>query len=282
MNNIQSNGIIIIKFRGRFGNRLFMYFLAKLYSEQHNLNLTSKIDNIYFKIKSKKDFRVPKYKNKLKIYKITDNDYNKDTNSLPFYGKGIYVFDGYFQFENIFYLNKNKILNYIDYKIESKDIFTLHLRLGDYYSHKRHLIISIDYYIDCIKKYGKEYNKIYIICDKLRHKWEKEYMKKLINKIKLLDKIPIYKENSIQNDIKTIIDSKCIITSNSTFCFWATFFSGAEKIITFPHMGIDILPNRKIKKWGNNPIIFKYDKEDKYIFNKSFSNDIIDFFEKKK
>ena len=35
----------------------------------------------------------------------------------------------------------------------------------------------------------------------------------------------IYTENSIEDDIIRIMQSNYIVTSNSTFCFWATFFS---------------------------------------------------------
>jgi len=80
----------------------------------------------------------------------------------------IYIFDGYFQYEENFYLNKERILNMVVEKYKTEDYFSIHVRLGDYYlPNNRHLIINSDYYIDCIKKYGENYEKIYIICDKL-------------------------------------------------------------------------------------------------------------------
>ena len=277
-----NNGFIIIKFKGRYGNHLFMYFIAKVYAEKNNLKLISSIKNTYFKIKKNaidKNF-LNKNINKLKKYEITDKDYNNKTDSLPFYGKGIYIFNGYFQNENFFYFNKNNILNYVNYEVNKKNICVLHVRLDDYYyKNKRHLIINHNYYIDCIKKYCGGYDEIYIICDKLRHNWEKKYMNNLIEKIKLLNKTPIYNKQTIHEDIQYIIDSKCIVTSNSTFCFWASFFSNAEKIISFPYTGIDVLPNKKLRMWQNNPVIFKYNKDNKFIFNNDFSRNIIDYFE---
>jgi hypothetical protein len=277
-----NNGYVIIKFKGRYGNHLFMYFIARIYAEKNNLKLISGVKNTYFKIRKAiidKHF-LNKNINKFKKYEITDKDYNNNTNSLPFYGPGIYTFNGYFQNENFFYLNRNKILNYVNNEINKKNICVLHVRLDDYfYKNKRHLIINHNYYIDCIKKYCDEYDKIYIICDKLRHNWEKKHMNNIIEKIKLLNKIPIYNQQSIKDDIQQIINSKCIITSNSTFCFWASFFSKAEKIISFPYTGIDVLPNKKIRIWKNNPIIFKYNKDNKFIFNNDFSKNIINYFE---
>jgi len=240
------NGYVKIKYHGRYGNKLFIYFMARLYAEKHNLNLLGNIDNTFFEITSPKHFG--EYSgNELKTYTL--NDSNIKDNELPYYGKGVYVFDGYFQNEDIF-------------------------------SNKRHLIISIDYYIYCIKKYANNYKNIYIICDKLKHGWEKIYMHELIKQIKLLNKIPIYTENSIENDIINILQSNYIVTSNSTLCFWAVFFSNAEKIILFPYVGIDILPNRIIKKWRNNPKIFKYNNDEKFITTFEYSNNVIDYFQK--
>jgi len=272
------NGYVKIKYHGRYGNKLFIYFMARLYAEKHNLNLLGNIDNTFFEITSPKHFG--EYSgNELKTYTL--NDSNIKDNELPYYGKGVYVFDGYFQNEDIFYKNKEKILSYINLKYDKKDNFTIHVRLDDYfYPNKRHLIISIDYYIYCIKKYANNYKNIYIICDKLKHGWEKIYMHELIKQIKLLNKIPIYTENSIENDIINILQSNYIVTSNSTLCFWAVFFSNAEKIILFPYVGIDILPNRIIKKWRNNPKIFKYNNDEKFITTFEYSNNVIDYFQK--
>ena len=104
-------------------------------------------------------------------------------------------------------------------------------------------------------------------------------MFKLKNQIKLLNKIPIYTENSINDDIKNILQSNYIVTSNSTFCFWASFFSNATKIILFPYTGIDILPNNQINRWQNNPKIFKFCKDKKFITTLEYSSNIFDYFE---
>lgn len=271
------NGSVRIKYHGRYGNKLFIYFMARLYAEEHNLNLKDNINDTFFEITSPKDFG--KYSgDDLKTYTLKDS--NIKDNNLPYYGKGVYVFDGFFQNEDIFYKNKEKLLSYINLKYDKKDNFTIHVRLDDYYyPNKRHLIISIEYYIYCIKKYANNYKNIYIICDKLRHGWEKTYMFELIKQIKLLNKIPIYTENSLQNDIINILQSNYIVTSNSTFCFWAAFFSNPEKIILFPYVGIDVLPNKKIKEWANNPKIFKYSNDNKFITTFEYSNDVIDYFQ---
>ena len=278
------NGYVKIRYHGRYGNKLFIYFIARVYAEEHNLNLIDELDDIFFKIKEPINYGNITNDN-LNTYVIQDKDINN--NKLPYYGKGIYIFDGYFQFEDIFYENKDKICSFIDLNYKKKDIFTLHIRLDDYFypnsrnkNYNRNIIVSLDYYVDCIKKYAGNYKDIYIVCDKLRYKWEKKYMDELISKIKLLNKNPIYKVNTINNDIISILQSNYIVTSNSTFCFWAVFFSKAEKIISFPYLGIDVLPNNKLKKWNNDPQIFKYNKYNRFIFNNNYSSNIIDFFQK--
>jgi hypothetical protein len=277
------NGYVKIKYHGRYGNKLFIYFIARLYAEKYNLNLIDKLDDIFFKIKPSIDYGKIKNEN-LNTYILRDKDVKN--NELPYYGKGIYIFDDYFQFEDIFYENKNIIYNFINLKYQKKNKFTIHIRLDDYFfpnsrnkNYNRNIIVSLDYYVDCIKKYADNYKDIYIVCDKLRYDWEKKYMNELVSKIKLLNKTPIYKVNTINNDIISILESNYIVTSNSTFCFWATFFSDAEKIISFPYLGIDVLPDKKLKKWNNNPQIFKYNKNNRFIFNKNFSSNIIDYFQ---
>lgn len=276
----KSNGYIKLNYYGGYGNQLFIYFMARMYGEKHNLILITEIKNNYIKLKKNSIDENIIFDEDLKTYTLRDKDFNIENHELPYYGKGIYIFDGYFQYEEIFYLNKERILNMVGEEYRTEDYFSIHVRLGDYYlPNNRHLIINCDYYIDCIKKYGENYEKIYIICDKLNKRWEKLYMFNLINKIKSINKIPIYKEQTLLEDINSIIKSKYIVTSNSTLCFWATFFSNAEKIISFPYFGMDIKKNKKIDIWDNNPQIFKYNKNKNIFFNRDYSKNTIDFFE---
>ena len=282
--DMNCNGCVKVKYRGRYGNKLFIYFTARLYAEEHNLNLLDNIEHKFFEVSSPKHFG--KYSgNKLKTYMLRDSDI-KD-NKLPYYGKGIYVFDkGLFQNENMFYENKEKMLTYVNLKYDMKDNFTIHVRLSDFKPKLKkqwkgsHLVISIDYYIYCIKKYANNYKNIYIICDKLKQDWEKNYMLELKEKIKLLNKTPIYTENSLENDMMSIIQSNYIVTSNSTLCFWAVFFSNNEKIILFPYEELSILPDKKFKKWPHNPKIFKYNNDKKFITTFEYSNNVNDYFHK--
>ena len=61
------NGYIKINYHGRYGNKLFIYFMARLYAEMYNLNLICDIDNTFFKINKSKNFGRP-LNNNLKTY----------------------------------------------------------------------------------------------------------------------------------------------------------------------------------------------------------------------
>ena len=92
------NGTVSIPFlkEYRYGNKLFIYFSARIYAELNKLNLITNIDDIYYDLKPTKNYGKPP-KN-LKTFIIQDKDYNKTKNKINFKGKGNYVFNGYFQF----------------------------------------------------------------------------------------------------------------------------------------------------------------------------------------
>ena len=102
------HGTVKLNFKGRYGNNLFIYFIGRIYAEENNLNLISNLESNHINIKPKKNFGVPN--NNLKTYKISDNLYDKVNHKLPYYGEGNYIFDGYFQFEEIYYKYLVKML----------------------------------------------------------------------------------------------------------------------------------------------------------------------------
>ena len=272
-----SNGILEVKLEGSYGDQLFMYFNARIFSERNRLNLLTKAPqgplNIYDPI-----FFGDSPTNLDKIV-INDTFYNYNETCYNYKGSANYYFEGYFQIEDVIYKNVDLIKSWINYTINKKDIAVLHVRLGDFYfKDSRHLIISQEYYINCIEKYASNYNDIIIICDLLKESWEKIYINKLKEKIISLGKNPIYNEQSLIDNYQSIIDSNIIITSNSTFCFWPMILSYAYKIVSFPYFGFDVNINNEVCKWPGNQQIFKYSNE-KYVLNHDFNKDIIKYFE---
>lgn len=261
-----------------YGNQLFIYFMGRIFAEKHHLNLINPAPSGCFNISKNNRFGNPP--SGLRKYALDDRAYDQSTDEIQYYGKGHYLIRGHFQFENALYKNKNLVLSWITYAVNPEDTVSIHVRLDDFYAKQRHLIININYYIDCIKKYADSYSEVQIVCDKLRRPWEVKYMKSLMSRIANLNKTPIYKPNSIADDMKTIYNSSVIITSNSTFCFWATFLSNAQKIISFPYSGLDVLRNNTLRRWKNNASFFRYDKDSRFLFNYEYNSKVINFFEK--
>lgn len=271
------NGTVRINLMGGYGNQLFIYFNARIFAEKNKLNLVA--DKPIGPLKINDNIHFGKPPDNIKKYIINDNCYNKVNKERKYEGPGNYFFDGYFQIEDIIYNNLDLLKSWIKYDINKKNILTLHLRLDDFYfPNGRHLIISQDYYIDCIKKYGDDFKDVYIICDSINKAWEKKYINSLKKKIIKLGKNPIYRKQSLLEDYQNIIDSKSIITSNSTFCFWPMILSEAEKVIAFPYFAVDITLPNNVNHWNNNHKLFKH-KDKKYISNYEYDKEIVNYFE---
>jgi hypothetical protein len=274
----ESNGELRVKLDGRYGNKLFIYYNSRIFAEKNKLNLITNIPEGPLSIIDNKYFGIPPQN--MERFVINDKDFNKDRNCYNYQGPGNYFFEGYFQIEDIIHENLDLVKSWINYNINKKNIITLHVRLGDFYfPDSRHLIISQEYYVDCIKKYGNDYHDVYIICESIKDRWENLYMDRLKEKIRDIGKNPIHESKSFKDDYQYIIDSNIIITSNSTFCFWPMLLSNADKIISFPYFGIDINLDNSLGYWSGNQKIFKYNKDSKYIFNYEYSNNIINYFE---
>jgi hypothetical protein len=225
---------VYFKLNGRFGNNFFQYLaseiIKKIYNfdevkiynnESINSNLL-KIDDVLFK--------------KIGNEYINGKVYVIDTN------KSI-LLDGYFQRCEIFeyfrcYLvslfnNENK--NFINNKFQVCDIFNhkishnitpgendlvVHIRLDDFIGDLQ--IFQPEEIINIINKIS--YEKLYIVCDKLRYLWEINYIEKFSH-LK-----PIFISYSMLDDFKFIMSSKKIITSASTFAWLATFLGESNEI----------------------------------------------------
>ena len=274
-----SNGNLEVKLEGRYGNQLFMYFNARIFSEKNKLNLTTNPPDGALDIINNKTFgTTPKG---LKNIIIHDNCYNSKDNCYNYQGNGNYLFQGYFQKEEIIHENLNLVKSWINYNIDKKNYAVIHIRLSDFYNPDRSLIISQNYYIDSIKKYCKNYKDIIIVHESLNYVWEYMYINNLKEKIKNLDKNIIYKNNSIKDDYKCIINSNLIITSNSTFCFWPMILSNADKIVSFPYFGYNIEKKWSVCKWPGEHSVFQY-KNNNYILNNIYDDNIIKYFENMK
>jgi hypothetical protein len=112
---------------------------------------------------------------------------------------------------------------------KSSDIF-ISLRLDDFIQLPRETsdIIPPQYYLDIIEREmarnmendgGGSSPQLYIICDTLRHDWERKYMD-FFNKWS-----PVRIEQSVMEDCHIMRDCPLLIHSNSTLCWFMSFLS---------------------------------------------------------
>jgi len=230
---------VYINYKGRSGNKLFQYIAARVFAEKNNLNLITEFpdkeiiiphDHLHF----------PSDTLEKNTVVINTRSFNYD-DEIIFSGHNIkYVFDDYFHNGNFFSKNCDLIKSFfkIPKKKKNKEDIVIHLRLFDYL-HGTDLynptswdlseIIHPDYYTTILDM--ENYKKVFIVVDDIRCEWEKKYLT-------YFDKYnPIIINNTPQEDFIFLMGFDKIVNSNSTFSYWASFFSDASKIYTFKNTG---------------------------------------------
>jgi hypothetical protein len=227
-----------IVFDGRFGNHLFRYISARLYAEKHQLNLLSTMDTLgVMQLKPPNIYHNDNLSN-FQTKKITRDDIDEN-NNIKYYGKMNYIFEDYFQNTYLYMFNKEQIKNYFifdDKKYSSKNTedLVIHIRIDDFIlpgNYKSSECIHPNSYTKILDELQGTYKLLYIVTEKPKAKWEFEYLS-------YFDKYnPIIISESIADDFNFIRNFNKIISSNSTFSYWAAFFSDAEEIYSFNQMG---------------------------------------------
>lgn len=220
-------------FGGRFGNQLFRYLTAKLFTVKFKHTY---VPNNEFLCK---DYTIVTDDN---IVDVLENKNNIAINNI--------VLKGYFQKSNLFLNNREELLNIIfnennndywshentvihvkDYIINSThsikltpDAIVVSLRLDDFIQLPCATsdIIPPQYYIDILNKLNTQTSPIYIVCDKINHDWEKKY-------VEHFEKWnPIVIQNTLIHDIALMRDCKTLVHSNSSLCWIISFLSNKD------------------------------------------------------
>lgn len=224
---------------GRFANNLFQYFAAQIIkkifrcrevkyvpSSPQNCYI---IDDINFK----------------KIIHNYINLQNKNSYLLPKnFGihKDIHM-DGFFQRSEIFEYLRDYIKDL--YNIENKDFINdkyricdsilpinplggsndlvVHIRLDDFIHSGHNSQIFNPIQVKNIIK-SISYDKLYIVCDRLRYDWEKRYMSNFE------DLNPIHVSSSLLQDFSRLKNSNKILISASTLSWIAAYLGEASEI----------------------------------------------------
>ena len=232
---------------GRTGNNIFQYMVAKMLSLHYG--------HTYVPIHEIKG-------DDINILVINDEDMTIALKGLAHEqvkGKNI-VCSGYFQKSEMFIPYRKVLIDIIktcdDYWYDEKgrktyinDFFTashklelgprdvvVSLRLDDFLHinflggpGKTSDILPPSYYTDILEKMSRDAKgKLYIVSDKLREDWEKNY-------VKIFDPwSPIMVQDDIMSDFALMRDCPILIHSNSTLCWIASFFCDKDKTRVIP------------------------------------------------
>lgn len=211
-----------VVYNGSFGNNVFQYICARLFAEQHGLSLRTEFslpEMIYFSPhREGKSFKGP-------VIGVGDSDdiFSKER------GPARYVFNGYFQKSSFYYERHQRILEFAHPspvpKQDPKDVVA-HIRLLDY--RPSGIIIHPSWYLNILSTLT--IGRLFIVTGEN----DKSYIKHFAAYN------PIVITGTRKRDWNFIRSFNTILCSNSTYCWWAAFFSDASKVFTF-------------KPWIRNP-----------------------------
>lgn len=237
-----------------FGNKLFTYAVARIFSKELNQNLSiPKKSHIrrgghvmnfpYGDVNGLNDYEGEVY--------VSDHsmiDKGLDLTLKESFGKGVYL-DGYFLKYGYIRNHKSMIRDiYSDLILENDNKNDVVIMMRDSNADDTFKLPD-EYYMNILD--GLEFNNLYVCYDHF-HKH-----KSLFDKI---DKYsPIYIDENIIDVFKFITSKNTIIACQGTFSFWAGFLSNATKIY-WPITTVG--PNKK----SDPHVELTVDDEDRYEF----------------
>lgn len=211
-----------IRWHGRFGNHVFQYAAARLFAQDNRLQLISQFLAPGF-------LEVTEPTGGLKIdapeIVLTDGDAIFGKHYLP----ARYVFNGFFQDASWYYDRKQEVEKmFILPPVESvnENDLVMNVRLGDYWAHN--IVIDPSWYVDLLPRL--QFDKLYIVTDEANPEYLSHFKRYR----------PIIRTGRPVEDWHFLRSFRRIVSSNSTYCWWACFFSQASVVYTF-------------RRWIDNP-----------------------------
>ncbi len=147
------------------------------------------------------------------------------------------IFDGYWQ-DIRCVQNQESYINLVlkekfckDFVVSRTNNIVLHVRRGDQatiLSRNIYTVLDLEYYeraISCIKLHGEIFNEVTICSDDI------SWCINNIIKLEGIDKINYSKSSSMLDDFLLMYNAKYLISSNSTFSWWAGYVGNSVKFI---------------------------------------------------
>jgi len=215
---------IQVKYQGRLGNHLFQYIAARLFAEANDLRLLSCLpENDVVRCSPRLDGR--------RVYGaptvITDEYDIFDRVWAPDH----YVFDGYFQRSRWYHERRSQVLRAIELEpireVNRKDI-VINLRIDEDYR-SLNWTIHPSWYLRILSQ--ENFERLHIVADVRDEIY--------IDHFRAYD--PVIVASGPKGDWKYLRSFDRIVTANSTFSWWAAYFSQASRIYTF-------------KRWVTHPV----------------------------
>jgi hypothetical protein len=239
--------MIYISYRGKLGNQMFQYALARILSQKFNQKIDTRPPKFFFIEDEKtKDFKI--YQKNI----LVDDANFLEILELENLNSTNIIISGYFQ--NKLFISKycKKILELFNINYENKKGIFLHYRLGDFENYKNR-VVAHEYYIYCLDELLKKSNeKVFISTDSLNHEKIKNLQKKYDAEI-----IVDTPENAIIYGLQ--FENK--ILSLGTFSWWIGFL-GNQNNVYCPNIkeyayGTDIFPLERWKTINRKKYLLK-------------------------
>ena len=227
---------VTFKLQGRTGNIMIGYLFAKL------MSLEFGHEYIPFE-------EIPNEDN---VFTITDSTARDVVTYKPDLSQMNIICRGYFQQSDYYVDKRDKLLDIIyntnDYwfsyngrkeymkeflecqhslNIGENDL-VVSLRLDDFIQLPcpKSDILPPQYYLTILE--NRQFDKLYIVCDTIRHNWEQKYIEHFSKWS------PVLLQNSVMHDCALMRDCHTLLHSNSTLCWIMSFLSKTKKTRIIP------------------------------------------------
>lgn len=230
-----------ILYKGRLGNHLFQYVCARLFARKYGFQLATPFTYPEFVRMTPPEKGEWVEGSHLNVPLTDGQD--------PFQGsfkRARYIFDGYFQIGDWYHQQKTQITSFAIPAPPSgvnKEDLVINLRLGKDYK-EFGWVIDPSWYLEIIAQ--EQFKRLHIVADVAD--WE------YLSNFSKFD--PLVVTGGPRTDWSYLRSFDRIVCSNSTFCWWAAFFSEARRIYTFkkwvgrPEVQLGPFPDRGIEVDG--------------------------------